>query len=85
MKNITEKRLEKLGFQKVDVSKEEAGDDKGYYYYEYELSEEGRFALISSESDYEGEMHVQFFDHVGPKIFDYGILKQLVKVFKKIK
>lgn len=85
MKNITEKRLEKLGFQRVDVSKEEAGEDKGYYYYEYQPWDDNTLALISSESDYEGEMHVEFFDHIDPKIFDYDILKQLVKVLKKIK
>lgn len=48
---ITELDLEKLGFEKIVVTPEEAGDDYGYYYYEYELSDTNdNFVLLSIES-----------------------------------
>ena len=48
---ITELDLEKLGFDKIVVTPEEAGDDYGYYYYEYELSDRNdNFVLLSIES-----------------------------------
>lgn len=37
MKNITEKDLLAMGFEKIQVTPEESGDPEGYYYFCYEL------------------------------------------------
>lgn len=48
---ITELDLFSIGFKKVVVSPEEAGDDHGYYYWEYELSDANDdFCLITMEN-----------------------------------
>ena len=45
---MTEKQLIKAGFKKEEVSAEEAGTDKGFYYYTLEI---GDIELISNPND----------------------------------
>jgi len=51
--NITSKQLKKLGFKKVKVSPEEAGDGKGFYYYIYDFIDDyyGSISLITNSND----------------------------------
>ena len=36
---MTEEIFEKLGFERVDVSAEEAGDGRGFYYYSIDIGD----------------------------------------------
>ena len=47
---MKEQDLVELGFKEVNVTAEEAGDDKGFRYYEYEFSRNG-LQLISNTDD----------------------------------
>jgi len=46
---MKENEMIEEGFERVDVSPEESGDDKGYFYYKYNLTD--TVALISEDSD----------------------------------
>jgi len=48
--SIKEQDLVELGFEQVNVSAEEAGDDKGFRYYDYAFSRNG-LQLISNSDD----------------------------------
>ena len=37
---MTEGDLKEMGFEKVEVSAEEAGDELGFYYYDYKFEDE---------------------------------------------
>lgn len=59
---MTEKDLIALGFERVDVTKEESGNPNDWYYYIYKFAQ--HLELISSDSDEakkEG-WYVEFFD-----------------------
>ena len=38
---MTEEIFEKLGFERIDVSAEEAGDQRGFYYYSIDIGDIG--------------------------------------------
>tara|TARA_R110000803_G_scaffold196252_1_gene259520 strand:- start:715 stop:990 length:276 start_codon:yes stop_codon:yes gene_type:complete len=60
---MKEQDIKDLGFRRVDVSPEEAGDDIGFYYYIYDIIQ--HMSLITSSNDEavkEGEWIVEIFD-----------------------
>lgn len=81
MKDITEKKLIKLGFKRQDVTEEEAGD-KPYYYFTYEI---GGLCLISNSNDecVDGMYVIEFFDYSDTVRFnDIKTLTDLVEILK---
>jgi hypothetical protein len=81
MTKLTEQHLLDLGFKRVDVSKEESGDDNDFYYYDLDINGLG---LISSDSDYKDNLNVSIFNYDGLNVYDYETLKELIDVLKKI-
>lgn len=51
MKKITEQLLVDLGFLRVEVSEEESGFGKGFYYFTYDFTDTGSFSLITNAND----------------------------------
>ena len=51
MKKITEQLLVDLGFVRVEVTEEESGFNKGFYYFTYDFTDTGSFSLITNASD----------------------------------
>jgi hypothetical protein len=63
---MKEQDLIDLGFERVNVSPEEAGDENGFHYYTYDFSDSRGLSLISSNND-EAEKEKQW----SVEIFDY--------------
>lgn len=61
---MTEKDLEHAGFVRVDVTAQESGYPKDWYYYTYDLT--NSFGLLSCDSDEaekeDGNWYVEIFD-----------------------
>ncbi|MEI6424459.1 MAG: hypothetical protein WCP55_19735 [Lentisphaerota bacterium] len=82
MRNITEVGLLNLGFERQDVSIEESGQDKPFYYFTFEID---KLCLISNSNDEcVGKMYnVEFFDYSDAVRFtDIKILSDLVEILK---
>jgi hypothetical protein len=78
---MTEEIFEKLGFERVDVSAEEAGDGRGFYYYSIDI---GDVCLISNDDEdaQENSWEVYIFDSRTLKIKGSGDLEDLVRIIK---
>jgi hypothetical protein len=88
MKNITDKKLLNLGFERVIITPEEANAPVGYYYFVYNVGD-NKSLLITNTSDEcpsSGCFYVEFFDvsEIG-KFYDLKSVKKLVKLLKKAK
>jgi len=82
---MTEIELIDLGFKRVDITPEEAGDGKGFYYYIHELSENNyQFALMSNENDntINGKWWVAFMDVDDYKYFDRNVVSSIINSIK---
>ena len=78
---MTEEIFEKLGFEGVDVSIEESGHDKDFYYYTMDI---GDICLISNADD-EAEnkgWECAIFDSLTLKIKGAGDLEDLVRILQ---
>ena len=78
---MTEEIFEKLGFERVDVSIEESGHDKDFYYYTMDI---GDICLISNADD-EAEnkgWECAIFDSLTLKIKGAGDLEDLVRILQ---
>ena len=68
-RNLTEERLMSLGFKKVFVSPEEAGDDRGYHYFVYELFN-GECLISQADNERKDEYYdIQFFHMIDAGYF----------------
>jgi hypothetical protein len=81
MTKLTEQHLLDLGFERIDVPKEQSGDDNDFYYYDLDINGLG---LISSDSDSKDILNVSIFNYDGLNVYDYETLKELIDVLKKI-
>lgn len=82
---MTEKDLIALGFNRNDVTSEESGYPKDWYYYTYDLDK--TLCLISScndEAKKEG-WFVEFFDVEGIRFTSYIQLADLIDLIEKAK
>ena len=73
---MTEDIFEKLGFERVDVSAEEADDQRGFYYYTMDIGD----ICLMSNSDDEAEKEgwwCSIFDSFTFKIKGSGVLETL--------
>lgn len=81
---MKEQDLIDLGFEKIDVSAEESGDE-AFYYYTYDITKD--FSMISSAND-EAEKEgwfVEIFDYSDIRFFRKEDLKVLINVINKNK
>ena len=78
---MTEEIFEKLGFERIDVSAEEAGDQRGFYYYSIDI---GDIGLISNDDEnaQENGWEVYLFDSRTIKIKGSGDLEDLVRIIQ---
>jgi len=78
---MTEEIFEKLGFERIDVSAEEAGDQRGFYYYSIDI---GDVCLISNDDEdaQENGWEVYIFDSRTIKIKGSGDLEDLVRIIR---
>ena len=51
MRKITEQLLVDLGFVRVEVTEEESGFNKDFYYFTYDFTDTGSFSLITNAND----------------------------------
>lgn len=85
---ITEELLEAFDFEKVEVSKEESGDEAYYYYAIYLMQDEDGYAGISlltcaSDEVVDGNWDVTLLDG-NRKIKDAALLTTFIMVCKDI-
>ena len=80
---MTERELEILRFQKVEVSAEESGD-KPYYYYTHDVVMGLSFISNSSDDVKDGEWFVEFFNTEFPVRFnDMSQVLGLINILTK--
>lgn len=84
MKDITELKLEKMGFKKEVVTPEESGDIKEFHYFSYELAN-GECLLSQSNDERDGEFYSVEFLHMPElgKFWSYKDVKKLIKILKR--
>lgn len=78
---MTEDVIIGLGFERVDVSKEESGDKNDYYYYTKDV---GKMSFITNESDLlvNGQWVCRLFDY-DVNISSEEDMKDLIRIFSK--
>jgi hypothetical protein len=80
---MTEQDLKDLGFEKVNVSEEQSGDN-AFYYYVYDI---GYLSLISDTSDNikKNKWAIQFLDYDDININKREDLASLIKILESNK
>jgi len=80
---MTEDVIISLGFERVDVPKEESGDKNDYYYYTKDV---GEMSFITNESDLlvNGQWVCRLFDY-DVNISSEEDMKDLIRIFSKNK
>ena len=77
---MTERELEILRFQKVEVSAEESGD-KPYYYYTHDVVKGLSFISNGSDETKDGEWFVEFFNTDVPvRFYEMGQVLSLINI-----
>lgn len=78
---MTEHQLVKLGFEKEEVSAEEAGVSRGYYFFSKKI---GEVELISNTNDQlvDGGWACYFLDSRSIEIKDYSVLEKLIDILE---
>ena len=78
---MTEEIFEKLGFERVEVSAEEAGDQRGFYYYSIDI---GDICLISNDDEdaQKNGWEAYMFDSRTMKVKGSGDLEDLVRIIR---
>jgi hypothetical protein len=76
---MTEEIFKELGFERIDVSAEEAGDGRGFYYYSIDI---GDICLITNDDEdaQQNGWWCSVFDSITLKIKGEGDLRELVKI-----
>lgn len=80
---ITEELLHELGFNKVDVSPEEAGDDRGFYYYCLDFDGITLITNSDDEANESGSLEVYLFESE-MTIKDKDLLVDFINVLNRI-
>lgn len=86
---MTEQQLIDLGFERNDISPEESGCDKAYYFYDYDVctskGEKTGLSFISSANDEvkDDNWSVDVFDYDFLTISDIEDLKTLITILEK--
>jgi len=78
---MTEEIFKELGFERVEVSAEEVGDGRGFYYYSIDIGD----ICLMSNSDDEAEKEgwwCSIFDSMTMKIKGSGDLEDLIRIIR---
>ncbi len=78
---MTEEIFEKLGFERVEVSAEEAGDGRGFYYYTLDIRDICFITNANDEAEKNG-WECSIFDSMTLKIKGSGDLEDIVRIVK---
>ena len=80
---MREEDLVSLGFEVVEVSAEESGDE-AFYYFEYDFGVSG-FSLISNENTEakEDNWFVEIFDYDNIRFTNYQDVRDLINIIEK--
>ena len=82
---MTEKELQMLGFNKVEVTAEESGENP-YHYYIYEFTKGLEFISTDSDSVVDDGWWIEFFNTEIPvRFYDMMEVKKLISIFEKAK
>ena len=81
---MKEQDLISLGFKRIDVSKEESGDE-AFYYYSMDFGN-GSWSLITPANNEikKGEWYVEAFEDESIRFTNYQDLSILIRILKKI-
>lgn len=83
---MKEQDLIDLGFERVDVSPEEAGDENGFHYYTYDFSDSRGLSLISNSNDEAEKVEqwsVEIFDYDNITFTDVEQLLEFISIIKQ--
>ena len=82
---MTEKELQMMGFNKVEVTAEESGHNP-YNYYIYEFTKGLEFISTDSDSVVDDEWWIEFFNTEIPvRFYDMMEVQKLISIFEKAK
>ena len=76
---MTEEIFKELGFERIDVSIEESGADRPFYYYTLDIGDICFISNTDDEAEKEG-WECAIFDSMTLKIKGEGDLRELVKI-----
>ena len=82
---MKENELVELGFERTDVTAEESGYDRDWYYYTYDFGK-GALSLIScdnTEAEREGKWYVEVFEDESIRFTSAIEVKQLIRLIEK--
>ena len=80
---MKEQDLIDLGFERVDISAEESGDE-AYHYYDYMFNE--NFSLVACPNEEgNGVWFVEMFDHWDIRFYDKEDVKTFINLINKNK
>ena len=82
---MTEGDLKEMGFEKVEVSAEEAGDELGFYYYDYAFEGESISLITNCNTDIvdKEDWVVEIFDSVKLSTTNREDVESLIKSIKQ--
>lgn len=83
---MKEEELVQLGFERVNVPPEEAGDEKGFHYYTYDFSDSRGLSLISNsndEAEKAGQWVVEIFDYDNITFTDVEKVLEFTTIIKQ--
>lgn len=83
---MKEQNLIDLGFERVNVSPEEAGDENGFHYYTYDFSDSRGLSLISNsndEAEKAGQWVVEIFDYDNITFTDVEKVLEFTTIIKQ--
>lgn len=82
---MKEEDLISLGFNRTDVSKEEAGDE-AFHYYDYDFGNNSIVSLISCDNhqaEKDGYWTVEIFEDNSISYYDYQDVLNFITIIKK--
>ena len=82
---MTEGDLKEMGFEKVEVSADEAGDELGFYYYDYKLEDEELSFITNCNTDIvdEEDWVVEVFDSMKLSTTNREDVEDFIKIIKQ--
>lgn len=83
---MKEQDLIDLGFERTDVSAEEAGDENGFHYYTYDFSDSRGLSLISNsndEAEKAGQWVVEIFDYDNITFTDVEKVLEFINIIQQ--
>ncbi len=82
---MTEGDLKEMGFEKVEVSAEEAGDELGFYYYDYNIERDCILLITNCNTDIvdKEDWVVEIFDSLKLSTTNREDVESLIKSIKQ--